>query len=98
MFRKGKHTTRELIRRLRAENRYFERQRILMQARLTEASQLLKTEKAQREVSDGLVLKQTAQLEALVAENAELKRELAERTVEMALPQLPSADLTGVAA
>jgi hypothetical protein len=86
MFRKGKHTKRELIRRLRSELRFFEKQMPLVRARLDKAVKDYRAERSLREIADGLVLKQTAQLQAKDAEIERLQRELAERTVEMPIP------------
>lgn len=90
MFGKGKHTSRELIRRLRSDNRYFERQMQLMQVRLRKTGELLRTETVQREIAEGLVLQRDDRI-------AVLERELSERTVEMPLPKTAEPDLAGVA-
>jgi hypothetical protein len=89
MFGGGRHTGREIVRRLRSENRFYERQVRVMQARLRKAAQLLRTEAAQREIADGLVLKQAAELQAKnerIAELEQLLRVSSEDTAEMPLP------------
>jgi hypothetical protein len=87
--RKGKHTSRELVRRLRSENRFYERQMNVNRERLGKAYAQLRTERVQREIADGLVLKQTAALQAKNSEIAELRRQLqaaSSDTVEMPAP------------
>lgn len=86
MFGKGKHTGRQLVQRLRSENGFYERQIRLMQVRLRKASELVRTEASQREMAEGIVLQQTAALQAKNERIAELEQELAERTVEMPIP------------
>ncbi|WP_420032308.1 hypothetical protein ACN2WE_05445 [Streptomyces sp. cg28] len=86
MFRKGKHTKRELIRRLRSENRHYERQMPLLRARLRKVGEELRTESSKREIADGLVQKQDLQIRAKDAEIERLQRELADRTVEIPIP------------
>ena len=90
---RGKHTSRELVRRLRSENRYYERQNALMQVRLRKTQQDLKTQTVQREVADGLVLKQATALQEKNQRIAELERRLhvsSEDTVETPLPAADS--------
>ncbi|MEH0442504.1 hypothetical protein QA811_02220 [Streptomyces sp. B21-102] len=87
--RKGKHTSRELVRRLRSENRFYERQMHVNRERLRKAYSRLRTERVQREIADGLVLKQTAALQAKNSEIADLRRQLqaaSSDTVEMPVP------------
>lgn len=86
MFSKGKHTGRELVRRLRSENRHLDRQLLLTHARLRKANELLKAQTVQREVADGLVLRQVVALQEKNERIAQLERELAERTVETPIP------------
>ncbi|MFE9432905.1 hypothetical protein [Streptomyces sp. NPDC006640] len=87
--RKGKHTTRELIRRLRSENVGLERQMGHIQKRLRDANEQIRTETTQREMAEGIVLQQTVALQELNDRVAQLERELSERTVEMPLPARP---------
>ncbi|MFJ3507858.1 hypothetical protein [Streptomyces luteogriseus] len=85
----GKHTGRELVRRLRSENRFQERQLKVMQVRLRKAGELLRTETHQREMADALVLQQATTLQEKNARIAELERRLhvsGEDTVETPLP------------
>ena len=98
MFGKGKHTGRELVQRLRSENRFYERQMGLMQGRLRKAGELLRTETVQREIADALVLQQATTLQEKNARIAELEQLLAvssEDTAEMPIPS--AAELAEVA-
>lgn len=86
---RGKHTGRELVRRLRSELRGCERQNQLLQVRLRKTQQDLKTESVQREMADALLLQQTAALQQKNQRIAELERRLhvsGEDTVETPLP------------
>lgn len=86
---RGKHKGRELVRRLRSELRGCERQNALLQVRLRRTQQDLKAQTVQREMADGLVLKQAAALQEKNARIAELEHRLhasSEDTVETPLP------------
>jgi hypothetical protein len=86
---RGKHTSRELIGRLRSENRCLERQNTLLQIRLRKAGERVRTETRQREMADAIVLQQTAALQEKNARIAELEHRLqasGEDTVETPLP------------
>lgn len=86
---RGKHTGRELVRRLRSELRGCERQNALLQVRLRKTQQDLKTQTVQREMADALVLQQATTLQAKNQRIAELERRLqaaSEDTVETPIP------------
>ncbi|MFF9118347.1 hypothetical protein ACF09Y_22555 [Streptomyces massasporeus] len=86
---RGKHSGRELVRRLRSELRGCERQNALLQVRLRRTQQDLKTQTVQREMADALVLQQATALQEKNARIAQLEHRLrvsGEDTVETPLP------------